>query len=446
MTGLPKTGGNHMERAHVATQHRAVAGPVAPLTKASPIAPFRQFVRNLGNGHLEVLAGSGHRVPVSLPDDPLERQADQFAAHLMARLDGPAVAGSLAARTGITDEAGQQQEDPDVVDRVADCADGACRPSRAVNDERKTVDEAGPAQPASALRPSGPAPSTGPLGGALARRFGPGQPLDDRVRQAAEPQFGHDLSTVRMHPEGAHDLAADLEARAFTVGQHIYFGRGEYNPGTHDGLRVLLHELAHTGQPGDETIHRMPTVSSWRFANSGSPATDNCAPLAAGQTLGVDNHAYGPASFTNMMELRANIADDEPGASYDIKRIKERSTWQRIAGFWLNLSHVGPGADDDSANDDECLTPSTSPARIYSIDYPGFSSTAALNPVASEAVYKATFTEWVEVTTGATGATSRLTFDWHSVTWLTRSGGTWSMDATRSEIEPGAVTVGTTAP
>jgi hypothetical protein len=435
-----------MERAHVATQHRAAVGPVAPLMKASPMAPFRQFVRDLANGHLEVLAGSGHRVPVSLPDDPLERQADQLATHLMARSDGPAVAGLLAARTGITDEAGQQQEDPDVVDRVVDCAGGACGSSCEVNDERKTVDEAGRARPVGALRPTGPAPSTGPLGGTLARRFGPGQPPDDQVRQATEPQLGRDLSTVRMHPEGAHDLAAGLEARAFTVGQHIYFGRGEYNPGTREGLHVLLHELAHTGQAGEETIHRMPTVSNWRFANSGSPATDNCAPLAAGKTLGVDNHADGPASFTNMMELRANIANDEIGASYDIKRIKERSTWQRVGGAWLNLTHVGPGADDDSANDDECLTPSTSPGHIYSIDYPGFQSAAGLNPAATDAVYKATFNEWVEVKTGSTGATSALTFDWHSVAWLTRSGGTWSMKAARSEIEPGAVTVGTTAP
>jgi hypothetical protein len=435
-----------MQRAYAAAQHRAAAGPAVPLAKASPAAPSRQFVRDLGNGHVEVLAGSGLRVPISLPDDPLERQADQLATHLMARLDGPPAAGSPAARAGVRDEAGQQQEDPDVVDGAIDCAGGACGPSCAVNDKHQTADEAGPAQPAGALRPAGPTQPTGPLGGALSRRFGPGQPLHERVRQAAEPQLGRDLSTVRLHPEGAHDLAADLEARAFTVGQHIYFGRGEYNPGTRDGLRVLLHELGHTGQPGDETIHRMPTVSSWRFANTGSLATDNCAPLAAGQTLGVNNHAHGPASFTNMMELKANIANDEPGASYDIKRVKERSTWQRIAGIWLNLSHVGPGADDDSANDDECLTPSSSPAHIYSIDYPGFGNTTALNPAATEAVYKATFTEWVEVTTGATGSTSALTFDWHSVAWLTRTGGTWSMDTTRSEIEPGAATVGTTAP
>jgi hypothetical protein len=191
----------------------------------------------------------------------------------------------------------------------------------------------------------------------------------------------------------------------------------------------------------------MPSVSSWNFRASGSPSSDNCAPVAVGFNLGKNSQAYGAGSFTNGAEMQANLANHETGATYDIKRIKERSTWQKVAGAWSNLSHVGPGADDDSSNSDECLSPSTSPECIYSVDGPGFKNASGFAANADEAVYKATFTESVEVRDAAgVGSSAGTTLDWHSIAWLTKTGGTWTYDPARSEITTGSVTVGTTAP
>ena len=51
-----------------------------------------------------------------------------------------------------------------------------------------------------------------------------------------EPRFGHDFSSVRVHTDGeAARSALDLGARAYTVGQSLVFGRGEYAPDTDDG-------------------------------------------------------------------------------------------------------------------------------------------------------------------------------------------------------------------
>ncbi|MDF3308893.1 DUF4157 domain-containing protein [Rhodococcus sp. T2V] len=76
-----------------------------------------------------------------------------------------------------------------------------------------------------------------------------GHPLDGATRAYMEPSFGHDFSRVRVHTDTkAAESARAVNARAFTVGQCIYFDSGEYRPDTLSGKRLLAHELAHTIQ------------------------------------------------------------------------------------------------------------------------------------------------------------------------------------------------------
>jgi peptidoglycan/xylan/chitin deacetylase (PgdA/CDA1 family) len=79
----------------------------------------------------------------------------------------------------------------------------------------------------------------------------PGAPLDPRDRAALEPRFGHDFSRVRVHADArAAGSARAVQARAYTVGQDVVFGEGQYAPGTAAGRRLLAHELAHSVQQG----------------------------------------------------------------------------------------------------------------------------------------------------------------------------------------------------
>jgi hypothetical protein len=79
-----------------------------------------------------------------------------------------------------------------------------------------------------------------------------GQPLDAATRAFMEPRFGHDFSRVRLHADTpAHQSARAVDARAFTVGQHIVFAEGRLVPGTVDGRRLLAHELTHVLQQGN---------------------------------------------------------------------------------------------------------------------------------------------------------------------------------------------------
>jgi hypothetical protein len=79
----------------------------------------------------------------------------------------------------------------------------------------------------------------------------PGQPLDHAARGFMESRFGHNFSGVRVHTDdAAAQSARALDAAAYTVGQHMVFDRGYYQPGTDAGRHLIAHELTHTLQQG----------------------------------------------------------------------------------------------------------------------------------------------------------------------------------------------------
>jgi hypothetical protein len=82
----------------------------------------------------------------------------------------------------------------------------------------------------------------------------PGQPLDAGARELMEPRFGEDFSRVRVHSDARASRSAEaVNARAYTVGTDLVFGRGEYAPGTARGRSLIAHELAHVVQQRSAT-------------------------------------------------------------------------------------------------------------------------------------------------------------------------------------------------
>jgi len=78
---------------------------------------------------------------------------------------------------------------------------------------------------------------------------GGGRSLSANEGSFFEPRFGRDFSQVRVHTDTrAVEAARAVNARAFTVGQDVVFGGGEYKPGTVHGKRLLAHELTHVLQ------------------------------------------------------------------------------------------------------------------------------------------------------------------------------------------------------
>jgi hypothetical protein len=76
-----------------------------------------------------------------------------------------------------------------------------------------------------------------------------GLPMDAGTWEFMEPRFGRDFSRVRIHTKNqSSETAHHLNTRAFTIGQDIYFKKGEYNPKHTAGRKFIAHELTHVLQ------------------------------------------------------------------------------------------------------------------------------------------------------------------------------------------------------
>lgn len=85
-----------------------------------------------------------------------------------------------------------------------------------------------------------------------------GEPLPNVLRSRMESSFGADFSGVRIHTDNkAAEMNTNLHSKAFTYGQDIFFGRGEFSPDTKMGQHLIAHELTHTLQQSD-MIGRKP--------------------------------------------------------------------------------------------------------------------------------------------------------------------------------------------
>ncbi len=80
----------------------------------------------------------------------------------------------------------------------------------------------------------------------------PADRLPEPMVSSMSARFGYDFSRVRVHADGsAARSAAEIGARAWTLGSDVVFGAGMYAPTTRPGLALLTHELAHVVQQRD---------------------------------------------------------------------------------------------------------------------------------------------------------------------------------------------------
>ena len=99
-----------------------------------------------------------------------------------------------------------------------------------------------------------------------------GRPLDRPTRSFFESRFGHDFGHVRVHADAlASESAQAVNALAYTVGSHVVFRTGQFDPSSHAGQRLLAHELTHVLQQAS-TIRPVGTTSGLsQIQEVGSP-------------------------------------------------------------------------------------------------------------------------------------------------------------------------------
>ena len=92
-----------------------------------------------------------------------------------------------------------------------------------------------------------------------------GSVLNAETLTFMQSRLGQNFSGVRVHtgPDAAR-AAESVNARAFTLGQHIAFASGSFSPATREGRRLIAHELVHVGQQartGTQVLQRAPALS-----------------------------------------------------------------------------------------------------------------------------------------------------------------------------------------
>lgn len=221
----------------IARQHSAPERrPLSPSTlsrvhqSTEGAHPAQRLQRRLGNqGVAAFVARSA--LQVSSPLDPAEREATAKAAQVM-RAPAP-IATVVATTAGI---------------------------------------ERSASGPAILRATAGPQTASPGLSSELQGSMSGGAPLPAGVRSFMEPRFNADFGQVRIHTgDHAAQLSERLNANAFTVGQHLFFGKDQYRPETPAGKELIAHELTHTIQQGasvqrsggELTIQREEKKSWW---------------------------------------------------------------------------------------------------------------------------------------------------------------------------------------
>lgn len=150
----------------------------------------------------------------------------------------------------------------------------------------------------------------------LAASRGGGRPLPTPTREFMEQRFGADFGGVRvLTSSDAAQLNCAIAARAFTLGQDIFWGSENHDPDSTLGKRLLAHELAHIVQQSGSQLsarkerndapdlHRGKPDLIQRDGEDGSanvpvPPRFESIVHAEVPKAGRDSQAYGPAGDT----------------------------------------------------------------------------------------------------------------------------------------------------
>lgn len=231
------------------------------------------------------------KLAVSHPDDPAEKEADQVAGEVRRAMRSPANAATGTQCPACSGAAPRGSLEPAITPPKKEVLAPRLQREAKPGEEEKTPAAPGTEKTADTPKTAAggadaPAGQTAPAETEqrVAARKGQGTPLPPDLRAQLEAQLGRDLSAVRIHTDAEADaMCAEMHARAFTVGNDVYFSAGSYAPESDAGLELLAHELAHVGQQaeagGPQSAAPKLQRSWWDdiFGGGGAPAD----PMAA---------------------------------------------------------------------------------------------------------------------------------------------------------------------
>ncbi|WP_404337145.1 DUF4157 domain-containing protein [Sphingomonas sp. MMS12-HWE2-04] len=189
------------------------------------------------------------KLEVGAANDHFEREADHVASQVMRGGDGPVSIPPTITPIGAQRKAAPQAPKEEEKPRAKPAkAQRKANPSMR-EDEPKGGAKAGKVQRDAAAGAAGGTASPSVANAISAMQAGSAPGLDGGARGFMQNRFGRDFSGVRVHHGERAAAAADaLGARAFTIGNDVFFNRGQYQPHSSSGRQLLAHELTHTVQ------------------------------------------------------------------------------------------------------------------------------------------------------------------------------------------------------
>ena len=225
----------------------------------------------------------------------------------------------------------------------------------------KEEEKARPVQAKAAHGDVGARPAVNP--DAIVRAMPNGSPVDGPLRNSMEGFFGTDFGDVQFHTgPRVQALAGSLGAQAFTIGNHVAFAAGRYQPHTTEGQRLIAHELTHVvqqrqgisgvlladgiGRPGDG-YERQADEMAERYTRGGPAAKANAGAQRRGAAAGAAIQLFSgsaAASYARTWALTTNSTYGRFGN--DCTNFVSQSM---DAGGWTHL--IGSGYCDDRTSD-----------------------------------------------------------------------------------------------
>jgi Domain of unknown function (DUF4157) len=207
------------------------ARATAKSSAAPAMHPMLHLQQQVGNQAVGRLIQA--KLTVGEPNDVYEQEADRVAAEVVSQIHAPQVASTGQPASVQRQVLGNEGEELRKKPLIQCKADGG---GMAVSSEVES---------------------------SIQQARGSGQPLAESIRTPMEQAFGADFSGVRVHTDERSDrLNREVQARAFTTGQDVFFRKGEYRPGSRSGQELLAHELTHVVQQNFLSKHESASSSS----------------------------------------------------------------------------------------------------------------------------------------------------------------------------------------
>lgn len=226
-------------------------------------------------------------------------------------------------------------------------------------------------------------------------------------------------------------------------------------------FKQLSNEWLHIRDKVVRLALAIPVVTRTTFRNKNTQKldVDNCCKASlcvSTRNLGVGiDRGSGPTA-SNAMEMQFTLSGHRAGITYDIKRRRSNSLWERKNGVWKRLEFQFDLDDDLKTNKDECLIPKNN--KIFVEDNPGYKSFVLPGPDgvrfpgvasgksdrdATDVVLRFSFVESVRADNKSKGIPpTRISrfIPWHNIIWLTRNAAKkWVLNKAKSEIELGTL-------